>query len=99
MPRPVSESVVVITGASSGIGRCAALRFAEAGARLTLAGRATPELAEVEHECEARGAEALAVPTDVVKAEATEHLASSCEAEFGRIDTWINNAGVIAYGS
>jgi NADP-dependent 3-hydroxy acid dehydrogenase YdfG len=65
MGRELSGSVVVITGASSGIRRAAARAFAGEGARLVLAARAQDPLQVVVRECEQRGAQAIAVPTDV----------------------------------
>jgi short-subunit dehydrogenase len=99
MPRAISGSSVVITGASSGIGYCAALGFARRGARLTLAARQPNDLEALTHECRRLGAEARAVPTDVADGGAVENLALEAEDAFGRIDTWINGAGVMAYGT
>jgi short-subunit dehydrogenase len=99
MPVPVEGSSVVITGASSGIGRAAALSFAEAGADLVLAAREPRALEETAELCEKRGARVLAVPTDVADGEAVERLAAAAIERFGRIDTWVNNAGVMAYGT
>lgn len=92
--------VVVITGASSGIGRAAAQAFAREQARVVLAARDEEALHEVANECRALGAEALVVPTDVTLSDSVEQLASAA-AEFGRgsIDIWINNAGVGAVGA
>jgi hypothetical protein len=67
--------VVVVTGASSGIGRATAHAFAGAGARLVLAARSEPPLQELAQECAALGGEAVAVPTDVTDAEAVLQLA------------------------
>jgi short-subunit dehydrogenase len=89
---------VVITGASSGIGRATALAFARAGARVTIAARRSSVLAGVAHACERQGAEALAVPTDVTIPDAVSKLARAAVAEFGGIDIWINNAGVGVFG-
>ncbi|QXI18649.1 SDR family oxidoreductase [Pseudomonas hamedanensis] len=96
----LSGKLVVITGASSGIGRAAAQAFADEQARLVLAARDEVALAEVVDECVARGAAALAVRTDVTDSAQMQALASQA-AEFGdgRIDIWINNAGVGAVGS
>jgi len=98
MPRPLEQAVVVITGASSGIGRAAALRFARRGASLALCARAPGPLAAVAGECEAAGATVLHEALDVGEEEAVEALAQRAEERFGRIDVWVNNAGVIAYG-
>jgi short-subunit dehydrogenase len=94
----LDERVVVITGASSGIGRAAALAFARRGARLALAARRADVLEEVARECEALGGQAIAVAADVTDPEAMERLAQAAVAAFGRIDVWINNAGVGVFG-
>ncbi|GAA2515521.1 SDR family NAD(P)-dependent oxidoreductase [Pilimelia columellifera] len=94
----IRDSVVVLTGASSGIGAATALELAGRGARLVLAARREDALDAVAHECAVLGAEAMVVPTDVGDADAVELLARTAEARFGRIDAWINNAGVAAYG-
>src|SRR5687768_16427859 len=92
------NSVVVITGASSGIGRATALRFAGKGARLVLAARGAESLEAVAAECRKRGAKAIAVPTDVADADQVEELATRAVEEFGRLDVWVNNAAVGAFG-
>lgn len=89
--------VVVITGASGGMGRAAALLFADRGARLVLAARGEQALREVASDCERRGGEALVVPTDVRDEQAMEHLARRAVDRFGRIDVWVEAAaGMIA---
>ncbi len=98
MPRPLEEAVVVVTGASSGIGREVALRLARRGSSLALCARGQGPLAAVAAECEAAGAEVLQRTTDVGDEAAVERLAAATEERFGRIDVWVNNAGVIAYG-
>jgi short-subunit dehydrogenase len=94
----IAGAVVVIVGASSGIGRAAAQLFARNGARLVLASRRQDTLALVVAECERLGAQAIAVPTDVTDAVAVKHLAEAALARFGRVDVWINNAGVGVVG-
>ncbi|MGV3679973.1 MAG: SDR family oxidoreductase [Acidovorax sp.] len=91
--------VVVITGASSGIGHATALAFAERGARLVLAARDQDTLAPVAMSCRTAGAAAaLGVPTDVTDSEAVERLAQTALRHHGRIDVWVNGVGVGAIG-
>jgi short-subunit dehydrogenase len=89
---------VVLTGASSGIGRATALLFAERGAKLALAARGREPLEDVAREVGARGGEAIVVPTDVRDPDAVATLGSAAIEAFGGFDVWVNNAGVIAYG-
>lgn len=99
MAKSIKEQVVVITGASSGIGRATALRFADGGASVVLAARNGEALEEVAGQVRARGGSALAVVTDVALWEQVAHLASEAVARFGRIDTWVNNAGISEYAT
>lgn len=96
--REIKGAVVVITGASSGIGRAAARAFAKRGARVVVAARRAQVLDTVADECRAMGGEALAVRTDVTDPEAVWDLAQAALSAFGRIDVWINNAGVGVFG-
>lgn len=89
---------VVVTGATSGIGRAAAREFAGRGDRLVLAARSPATLAEVRDECRAAGARVLVVPADVTAPGAVAGLAEAAEAEFGGIDVWVHTAAVMAYG-
>ncbi|GGP52703.1 short-chain dehydrogenase [Saccharothrix coeruleofusca] len=92
----MSEQVVVIAGASTGIGRATALAFAEQGARVVCAARGVQALDTLVREI---GPErALAVPTDVADPVAVRALAAAAEERFGRIDTWVNNAAVGVWG-
>ncbi|MBA3867617.1 MAG: SDR family oxidoreductase [Anaerolineae bacterium] len=93
------DQVVVITGASSGIGRATALRFGKTGAKIVLAARNVVGLQEVADEIRLLGSDALVVPTDVAEWAQVEHLAHSAMAAFGRIDTWVNDAGVGVYAT
>jgi NAD(P)-dependent dehydrogenase (short-subunit alcohol dehydrogenase family) len=99
MPRELRDSVIVITGASSGIGRATARAFVERGAGVALAARSEGSLREVAKECEAAGGRALVVPTDVADEEAVQELARRTAESFGRIDVWVNNAAVMVYGN
>jgi short-subunit dehydrogenase len=89
----------VITGASSGFGRGAALQFAQDSVSLVLAARRDEVLDDLVQQCESKGAQALAVPTDVSQQADVENLARQAISQFGRIDVWINNAGVGALGN
>lgn len=91
------DKVVVITGASSGLGREAALQLAERGCRLVLAARRAGELEDTAGECRELGGDAFAVETDVTREEEVERLAEAALRRWGRIDVWLNNAGVTLF--
>jgi short-subunit dehydrogenase len=94
------HDVVVITGASSGIGRDAAYRFAARRARLVLVSRRGEVLADVAAECLRAGApDAIGVVADISDAEQVQAVVDTAVARFGRIDVWVNNAGVGAWGA
>lgn len=90
---------VVITGASSGIGRATACLFAKDGARLVLAGRDAGTLEAVAAECRERGAVVIAVPTDVSSEAEVGHLAEAAVERFGSIDVWVGNASLYSFGT
>jgi len=96
--RASQENVVVVTGASSGIGRQLAYQLADQGAWLALAARSREQLGEVALECRRRGGRALALPTDVAEQPQCRDLIERTVAEYGRIDTLINNAGSALHG-
>jgi short-subunit dehydrogenase len=89
---------VVITGASSGIGRATAQAFAREGARLVLVGRTRASLDKAAAECEALGAQTLVVPADVSDTAEVESIVSASTARFGRIDVWVGGASVYGFG-
>lgn len=98
MAGAMRDQVVVLTGASSGIGRATARRLAGKGAQLVLAARNAEALGDVLQECEALGAQALVVPTDVADAEQVAELARRAVERFGRVDAWVNDASVSTFG-
>lgn len=89
----IQGKVVVITGASSGIGRELARVFAREGARVVIAARRGDRLRDLASEIERNGGECLAVPTDVADREAVRRLLDAALERFGTVDVWINNAG------
>ncbi len=94
MSAPFARAAVVLTGASSGIGRALALQLADQSARLALAARGVDELEATAEDCRRHGAEALAIPTDVSDEAACRALVARAVDAFGRIDVLVNNAGV-----
>lgn len=94
MIRKLSGTTVVITGATSGIGRETAREFAKAGAKVVIAGRRQERLQELVKEIESQGGQALAVPTDVADQAQVEKLMKEAIEQFGRVDVLVNNAGV-----
>ncbi len=95
---PVAEQVIVITGASSGIGRGTALRLAELGAQVVVAARRGEVLDGLVGEIAAAGGTALAVPMDVSRPDDVLLLRDAALDRFERIDVWINNVGIGALG-
>ena len=88
------ENVVILTGASRGIGREMAFQLADQGAWLALAAREAGALEEAVTECRRRGARAVAIPADVGEEAQCAALVARAVEEFGRVDTLINNAGI-----
>ena len=88
------DKVIIITGASYGIGEELALQLAEQGACLALSARTADKLNDVSQHCQQRGAKAIVVPTDVSKLDECRNLINQTIREFGRIDMLINNAGI-----
>jgi short-subunit dehydrogenase len=94
----LENQVMVITGATSGIGLVTARRAAERGARVVLCSRNEPELRETVAAIEQSGGTARSVVADVANQNEVERLAATAVEEFGALDTWVNNAGVSFYG-
>jgi NADP-dependent 3-hydroxy acid dehydrogenase YdfG len=90
--KPVRDQVVVVTGASSGVGRACVRAFAARGARVGLIARNEEALNAAADEVRAAGGEALVLPLDVADADAVERAAAAVVARWGTIDTWVNNA-------
>ena len=88
------ENVMIITGASSGIGRALSIQLAAQGAWLSLAARDADRLAEAVAECRQRGGRAIAVKTDVANESDCRNLIERTASEYGRVDTLVNNAGI-----
>ncbi len=91
---PFTDNVVIVTGASAGIGHQLALKLATQGARLVLAARTVDKLEEVAKQCRQCGAHVLVIPTDVAQQQQCKTLIEKTVREYGSIDTLINNAGI-----
>ena len=96
--KPIDQQVVVITGASSGIGLATAEAAAMHGASLVLVARSEQTLSELVQRMQRSGISAIAVPADVGDRAQLQRAADRAIERFGRIDTWINDAGVSIYG-
>jgi NAD(P)-dependent dehydrogenase (short-subunit alcohol dehydrogenase family) len=96
--KPLSQQVIVITGASSGIGLVTARMAARQGAKVVVAARNAPALHRLAREIEEHGGQALSVPTDVTHDNDVRRLCEAAVRRFGGFDTWVNNAGVSIYG-
>ena len=96
--KPVEDQIIVITGATSGIGLVTAKMAAKRGARLVLVGRDEKALRDIETDIRRDGGEAIFVVADVADEDAMMAVAETTLREFGGFDTWVNNAGVSIYG-
>ena len=92
------DQVVIVTGASSGIGRALALQLASEGACLSLAARNAERLEKLAQECDELGGQAIPVPTDVADQAQCHRLIDATVQQFGRIDMLVNNAGITLVG-
>jgi NAD(P)-dependent dehydrogenase (short-subunit alcohol dehydrogenase family) len=95
--KPIQEQVVVVVGASSGIGREIALRFAARGAKVVVAARGEPGLVSLVETINSTGGTAIHVVCDVTRDDEVSAVAGAAVREYGRIDTWVNAAAVSVY--
>ena len=96
--KPLDRQVIVITGGSSGIGLVTAKRAARRGARVVIAARSARELQRAKWTIEAEGGEVVSCVADVADSRDVERIADAALDAYGRIDTWVNNAGVALFG-
>lgn len=96
--KKVKDQVIVITGATSGIGLVTARMAAEKGAKVVAAARNEDALQELVDEVKKKGHEAIYVKADVGKEEDVNRIAETAISSFGRFDTWVNNAAVSVFG-
>ena len=96
--KSLKDQVIVITGASSGIGLTTAEMAAERGASVVMAARSEGELALAVARIRHNGGRAVAVAADVTEEREVTQIGRAAMLEFGRIDTWLNNAGLGLYG-
>ncbi|ARP85557.1 SDR family oxidoreductase [Bordetella genomosp. 9] len=96
--KPIAEQVIVITGASSGIGLATAMLAAHQGARVVMAARSQETLTHIADQIVKNGGSALAVTADVARREDVDRIARMTLDRYGHVDTWINNAGLSIFG-
>ncbi|MFO1501950.1 MAG: SDR family oxidoreductase [Verrucomicrobiota bacterium] len=96
--KSIDQQILVITGASSGIGLATATLAAKRGAKVVLAARSQKAIESIAAKINADGGQALAVACDVASRTQVEQLLQTALEHFGRVDTWVNNAGVSIYG-
>lgn len=96
--KPLNEQVIVITGATSGIGLVTARMAARKGARVIIGARAEDAVRQLESELNSSGGRAIGVTVDVASEDDLRKLAAAALENFGRFDTWVNNAGVSIFG-
>src|SRR5215212_5624002 len=92
--KPVEDQVVALMGASSGIGRETALRFAERGARVVVSARSEEGLASLVEEILDKGGEAVSIPAEASEFEQVKAVADRAVQEYGRLDSWVHLAAV-----
>lgn len=97
-PKPIRDQVIVITGASSGIGLATARKAAELGAKVVICSRNAYVLSSVAEDLRNKGADVLPVVADVASLQQVEALRDQALDRYGRIDTWVNNAGISIFG-
>jgi len=99
MEKELANKVLLVTGATSGIGKATALRFAQAGASIAAAGRNQRALLELQNQVESTGAQFLSVPADLSHEGETERVVAKTVERFGGIDVLVNSAGHISSGT
>lgn len=97
--KPINQQVVAVVGASSGIGRNAALQFANRGAKVVVAARSQPGLESLVEEIRSLGGDATAVVADVSDFEQVKKIAQTAVDTYGRLDTWVHNAAIELYAA
>nr|WP_320012770.1 SDR family oxidoreductase [uncultured Desulfobulbus sp.] len=97
MNTEINGKIIVITGASSGLGEATARRLSEQGATVVLAARRSDRITALAEELKSQGGQALAVTTDVTKVEQVQALVDATVETYGRIDVMINNAGLMPH--
>ena len=97
--KPIDQQVVAVVGASSGIGREAAIRFAQRGAKVVVSGRSEPGIQSLVDEIRAAGGQAVAIAADVTDFNQVRAVADRAVAEYGRLDTWVHAAAVAVYAT